>query len=454
MNEGVFPMNIALFADCYEPIKNGVVTAMRTLKETLESQGHSVYVVTVHVKGEADNDPAVYRVPALPVGRGSEQCMGFPSLKKIYRFLKDKRIDIVHAHTEFMLGKAGMKVAKRLGVPGVYTMHTLWEDYMHYFPFGNTALFKRFFRAYWRDTAKRADAATTVAEKSKKRLLTLMKGETPLPIAVIYNGLDFKTFCGTPATAAQKNALRKKLGIAETDALLVFIGRLGIEKRIKELHEAALPFLKENKTLKFLIVGDGIALEPMKKRTKEEGLERQCIFTGFIPWQNLSLYYSIGDVFVNASLSEANSLTVIEAARSGLPVVTRDDESFYCIIEDNKNGYLVDSDKKVIEKAILLAKNKAKRKAFSLESEKKARLFSAEYHAERMLTFYRITRTAYPKRPAQAAVAAAESLHGIQRNAPLTAKPKTGIKKATRAKRAAPKTAVKKTAKKAVKKRR
>jgi 1,2-diacylglycerol 3-alpha-glucosyltransferase len=65
-------MNIALFSDCYTPIKNGVVTSLLQLKEGLEKIGHNVYVVTVEAPGYIVEDPRVLRLPSFRVGLGSE----------------------------------------------------------------------------------------------------------------------------------------------------------------------------------------------------------------------------------------------------------------------------------------------------------------------------------------------------------------------------------------------
>ena len=64
-------MRIGIFTDSYTPYISGLVTSELMLKEALEKQGHTVYVVTANLKDfryEYNEDEKVIRVPGIPVG--------------------------------------------------------------------------------------------------------------------------------------------------------------------------------------------------------------------------------------------------------------------------------------------------------------------------------------------------------------------------------------------------
>ena len=61
-------MNIAIFSDCFVPIKNGVVTSILQLKESLENRGHKVIIITSDVPNYKDKDKNIYRLPSVKAG--------------------------------------------------------------------------------------------------------------------------------------------------------------------------------------------------------------------------------------------------------------------------------------------------------------------------------------------------------------------------------------------------
>ena len=127
-------MNIAIFTDCYKPIKNGVVTSISQLKDGLEKRGHEVIIITVDVPNYEEKDENIFRLPSIKAGFGSgtEQRFGIFNQGAINRFLKKKNIQLIHTHTEFPIGYCGKWAAKKLKIPHIHTTHTMWEDYTHY----------------------------------------------------------------------------------------------------------------------------------------------------------------------------------------------------------------------------------------------------------------------------------------------------------------------------------
>ena len=112
------------------------------------------------------------------------------------------------------------------------------------------------------------------------------------------------------------------------DFIILYVGRLGLEKNVDFLIDGQAFFVKKNPKCKLLIVGDGPEFEKFEKQVKKLKIENQVIFTGKVPWEKVVSYYIISDIFATASTTETQGLTVIEAMAASLPVVCINDDSF------------------------------------------------------------------------------------------------------------------------------
>lgn len=182
------------------------------------------------------------------------------------------------------------------------------------------------FARYWRGSAtsylrwfyNQADVVIAVSEYTKKELLKL--GVTS-PIVTIPNMVNVKLF---KDCAHDKATLRKELGYAEDDWIIVGNGQVQPRKRVDTFIQVA----KELPQFKFLWIG-GIPFKGLAcdRSTMEEIMENpppNCHFTGVIPLEDVPKYYSIADTFFLPSEQETFCIAVIEAAATGLPVVLRD----------------------------------------------------------------------------------------------------------------------------------
>jgi 1,2-diacylglycerol 3-alpha-glucosyltransferase len=117
-------------------------------------------------------------------------------------------------------------------------------------------------------------------------------------------------------------------------------------------------------------------------------VENQVICTGYVDWESISGIYRVSDLFVTASMSEVHSMTMIEAMMCSLPVIARKDDSFLGSVQDGVNGYLVESDEGLCEKATELLADEEKLKQFRQASWRIAGEFTGQRHADRMAEFY------------------------------------------------------------------
>lgn len=399
-------MNIALFSDSYTPTKSGIVTVVTQLKKILESLGHHVVVVTVSAKDKEyieDDDDNVMRVTSITSPFGDGQFLGIPHKKSIIKFLERHNIELIHAHTEFFMGHAAIKVGKAMKIPVIASTHTLWEEYYrHYFALG--ALIPRnLIRKVVKRLYKKFYSFINVSQKAQDYFkMPFMLPKTPC--AIIPNAIDLDKFSGTEVTASGVNKLKKSLGIGKKDRVILYVGRVVEEKRVIELLEIISKVLTLRKNVKMVFVGAGGALEDLQKTVAKQKLEKNVLFTGFIDWQKLPLYYSIGDIFVTASLSEMHSMTILEAVSLGLPTVCRKDSSFADTIFHGVNGYFADSDEEMVDHIVDLVDNADKAKMMGKAAREISENFVLEIHGKRTVAYYKKVLEVFPKKVSSAAL--------------------------------------------------
>lgn len=386
-------MNIALFLDSWAPMKNGVITSAQQLREGLEKLGHHVIIVTVRIDGYKVDDPNIILLPMIPFDFGSKQGFGLAlaNQSKINKLLKDHKIDIIHTHTEFGAGFTGRNAALKLKLPRVNTTHTMWEQYSNYMPL---LKIKPLVRLLLRVFLKGVSVMVNPSVKAKKYYQQNVAPNQAYQL--VPNGIDMAKFKQSHFTDADIAEVRKHYGLDPQDKLLIFVGRIGPEKRVAELFGAMIPVLKEYEHVKMVFVGDGPAHGELVETAKRAGVDNKVVFTGFVNWSEVYKLYSISNIFVTASLSEVHPMTLIEGAICGLPSIARRDDSYLDLIHEGKNGYLVDTDDGLTEKVEELLSDPAKLKSFSAAALEISKTFSADNHVARMEKLYKKVLECYP----------------------------------------------------------
>ncbi len=389
-------MTIALFSDSYLPTKSGIVTVVVQLQEQLKKLGHRVILVTVETTDEYETyDPDIYRVHSVALGLGTDQFVGIPAMHPLINYLRDAKVDIIHCHTEFGIGKAGLRAAHILKIPAICTTHTMWTDfYKYYLTFGKL-ISPRIINGIMKKYYGKFDSLIGVSTKARN----YFKSDSMLPqmpSVIIPNAIDKEKFQKEHISEQQKLALRESYGIKPDETMLLFVGRIGEEKRVFELLQVCKNVAKKNNKIKMIFVGNGPAYEDMLKKAEAEIASKQIIFTGFIEWTRVSEYYESADIFVTTSLSEMHSMTILEAQLSGLPIIVRRDESYLDSVFNGDNGYLTDSEDEMEERILELAEDKEKRLAFGKRSLEITKRFTIETHIRKTVKVYEEVLKAYP----------------------------------------------------------
>lgn len=335
-------MRIALFVETYLPYINGVVTHVNLLKDGLEKQGHEVLIVTADpgVKHHIVKD-GVLHCPAKTVKRLYSYGIAAPYNRRRMRLISDFNPDIIHIHQEFGIGMSGLYAAKTLKIPVVYTMHTMYDEYLYYVSNDRfMPIVRRLSQRYFKGIAKRSACITG---PSKKVSEYFEKIGVKKKVNVIPNSVELDKFNLDTIDKEQGLKVRKELGIGEHDFVTLFVGRLGKEKSVDILLDYWKEDLTKDKDIKLLIVGEGPAKIELIQQAKELGIEDQIFFAGKVEHEELTKYISACDIYATASTSDTNSISMLEGMAMGLPVLQILDRLNEDQVVNGVNGYVFNS---------------------------------------------------------------------------------------------------------------
>ena len=381
-------MRIGLFTDTYPPFINGVSTSALMLKQGLEKLGHEVYVVTVNDESFSyKEEDGVLKIPSFPIGLMNFRQSGIYPLKAL-KIIKKWKLDIIHSHTEFSIGTFARLISKQLNIPLVHTYHTMYEEYIYYITKGyfDSASKKlvEYLTLFLCD--KTIDELIVPTEKAKE--LFKDKYKVKRDVYVIPSGIDTTRFYKENIDKNEIINLKKDLGLKKTDFIVLYVGRIAKEKSIDFLINNFNSVLKQIPKAKMIIVGDGPDIKDLIDLAKKEGLENKIIFAGKAPWTDVPKYYSLCDVFVTASKTETQGLTVMEAMGASKPVVAIRDESFELMITDKKDGLFFDDEKSYVDMIYEVYKNKKLRDEISFNARLTADKYSPYNYAKNVLKVY------------------------------------------------------------------
>jgi N-acetyl-alpha-D-glucosaminyl L-malate synthase BshA len=233
----------------------------------------------------------------------------FKMLLRFAKALRTRRLDVLHAHqyTPFFYGALAAAAARR-ETRVIFTEHGRhWPDVVSS---------KR--RAVNRLLLDRlADRVTAVCDFSARALNT-KDGFRTDRIQVIENGIDADRY----RQSADKAALKARLGLRAGRRYVATVARFHPVKDHATVLRAFASVAANVSDVDLLLVGDGPLRHDLKGLVESLGIQTRVIFLGVR--QDIPDILAAVDVFALSSLSEAASITVLEAMATGTPVVVTD----------------------------------------------------------------------------------------------------------------------------------
>ena len=333
-------MRIVLFTETYLPNVNGVATHVKILKDGLEQLGHQVLVVTADINTHRhylkDN---ILHCPALEMKRLYGYGLSSPVNIRRLKIIEDFAPDVIHIHTEFSIGLFGVAAARILKVPLIYTLHTMYDEYIYYVaPRPFVRVTKHVSRRYIKFFAEHADCITGPSKKCDEYLKSA--GVTDKKVVVFPNPVELDAFSQERVSEESKRAFRERYGLPEELTLVCFVGRLGREKSVDVLLRYWAETITPEDRLHLIVIGDGPVKEELEALSSELGLGKMVTFTGKVSHDALPPYIASCNVYATASLSDTNSISMKEGMAAGLPVLQLYDELNADQVSDGVNGFV------------------------------------------------------------------------------------------------------------------
>ena len=276
--------------------------------------------------------------------------------EEILKIVKAERPQMIHAASNFQNALPALKVGEMLGLRTIYEVRGLW----HHTQTSKNPLFYQSDRFNFQDAyeilcCNIADEVLCISESLKSYLVD--KGVEAEKITVVPNGVDTNSM----SPSEPDSDIIEKYGL-ENSVVLGFIGSItvyeGIDfilRAIKNINDSK----KLRKRLKFLLVGEGQYLPQLQALVTELGIREDVIFTGKIPHEQVSKFYSVVDVTpfprTNALVCQlVTPIKTYEAMAMGKKVIVSDVAALKEMVIDGENGtYFEAENPEALEKAII-----------------------------------------------------------------------------------------------------
>lgn len=334
-------ITIGIFNDSFYPMTDGVISVIDNLARRLIKYADVIVFVPAYKNKPYDDNIFPFKVVRCKSLKISFLDYSLPMPKLDRRFqkaLNKYKLDIVHIHSPFSLGIAGLNYAKKNKIPCLATMHSQFKlDF------------------------KRAVKSDIIAQQLTQRLMKVFNKcddcfAVNKGIAELYcNEYKYKKLPKVMNNATEmlpvenikeaNNYINKKHNLKSNEKVFLFVGRINILKNVLFIVESLKKVKDKEPKLKFkmLYVGTGNDEIKLKEKIKELGLEKDVILCGKITnREELKYYYARADLFLFPSVYDASSIVQIEAASQSTPCLFLKNTITASTITNNVNGFLAD----------------------------------------------------------------------------------------------------------------
>jgi len=301
----------------------------------LSKAGDNVDILTVDSKTPKEDLPVEsfgYKIThtqgfVFPLYDQISLTIDLPEMKGA-KMMEKKRPDLIHVTSPGFILFAGLFYARVMRIPLLLSYHThlplYGRNYLGFIPGVEEMAW-----AALRFCHSRADLTLVTSPQMKAE----MEANGIPRVEVWRKGIDTVRF--HPKFFSEKFRSEKMTEYNPNDFLMVYVGRLGAEKRLKDIK----PILESLPNARLCIVGTG----PQETELKEYFKGTRTVFTGQLSGDELSNAFASADCFMMPSDSETLGFVVLESMASGVPVVGCRAGGIPDLIRSNDTGFLVEA---------------------------------------------------------------------------------------------------------------
>ncbi len=397
---GTRALRVVVVAESYLPYLSGVTVSTEVLVKGLGARGNSVLLVAprpqagaeVGTTGAIGPDPEIVWLPSyqLPRPVPKDYRMPWPTsgeraLRKALAF----EPDVIHTQSPFVAGLFARRVARRAGVPLVWTQHTRYTDYRHYlsaFASVGGVVMARYLDRFALSCDAVIAPSTDLAADVRGRL-----GERAKPLVrAVPTGIDAKRLVELEPTDQ-----RTRHGWPADSVVAVTAGRLAPEKSVETVLEGFALARSEEPRLRMVVIGDGPSARGLQERAEAPDLRGHVVFLGQRPRLETLAAVKGCDVFLFASQTETQGLVLVESLACGVPVVAVAAPGVGDSITDGVDGHIVEErpsserSSALARALVALARDPERRRAMGLAGQHNAVRFSVDLRLGQVEDLYR-----------------------------------------------------------------
>ena len=381
-----------MFTDYFFPELGGFQDSIATTSRALAKRGYRVDIyapaygrsdyrrIGVPVRERDLGDTVrVRRRPSLPFPSSTRQSRAaLPSPIAPAVLAGRARPDVIHVHSFFGIGLEALLNGLCLKIPVIGTNHTTVAGFGAHMPFSvdhATAYVTWFYNRCAYVTAPSRSVFEELGPEKMHR-----------PHGVVSNPIDTGLF--TPLPEGERDSLRRRFGLS--GPTITFAGRLGPEKNIEVLLRAVAALRDQGIVTELVIAGHGSQEPILRSLAAELQIEGQVRFPGTLPQRTLAQLLQVSDTFVIMSTSETQSMVLLQAMASGVPVVAAATRALPEFVGAS-NGILVEPDDPVRLAQVLgeLLSTPERRRRLGLAGRLSAERFAVETVTDEWEALYR-----------------------------------------------------------------
>lgn len=222
---------------------------------------------------------------------------------KVMEIATVEDFDLIHAH-DWMTYAAGIAVAKLSGKPFIAHVHSTEFDRSG--EHVNQSIY---------DIERQGmhSASKIIAVSNYTRNIIVSRyGVAPEKVEVVYNGIEYNN----SNNGVSADALTEK-----TDRIVLFLGRITMQKGPEYFLAAAKKVLEKMDNVKFIMAGDGDMTHRMVEYAAYLGIGHKVLFTRFLQGVYVDRAYQMADLYVMPSVSEPFGITPLESLKHNVPVL-------------------------------------------------------------------------------------------------------------------------------------
>lgn len=350
-------MRILHVLDHSIPLQSGYTFRSRAILKAQQDLGWETLQVTSPKHNPGSVPDAVETVDGLTFHRSSDAGRAMSRLPvlnqwsvisaltdRIIEVAKEKKPDVLHAHSPALNGVAAVRAGKALNIPVVYEIRGFWEDAaVSHGTSSEGGLRYRMTRAMENWVLKRVDAIACICEGIRSDLVS--RGFDPQSITMIPNAVDASRFQPVGERDAKIEA---DLGLSGK-RVVSFIGSFYDYEGLDILVAAMPKLLEQMPDVRLLLVGGGQVEDAIRAQVAELGLDDSVILTGRVPYEQVHAYYSVTDVLAYPRKSMrltdlVTPLKPLEAMAQKSVFVASDVGGHKELVRDGETGMLFRAD--------------------------------------------------------------------------------------------------------------